>query len=366
MNLYLTADQIGTPTGGGLVTAQELMALRGLGGEVRVISRKELEDIRYSEMGMRLPVGGEWKEPWAWDSLAFFQFDKNIKLAHVYSGTFSESVKKLKENKAKVVYTIAAHSIETSRREHEKLGIDYAGLYPHLCEPVLWERYSAGYFAADCIVCPSTYSMDTVQAQAKALGVVCPPVSVIPHGCHLPDTVKPLSKRFTVGYLGAFGPDKGVIYLLQAWKKLNYKDALLILAGRDSTSDWVQQMVRQLGGGNVMLQGWVNSVSSFYNQLSLYVQPSATEGFGIEVLEAMAHSRPVICSNGAGAADLFIPRENQVVTACDVDELVGRIDEAKNVWDLSQYGEDNRKVASALTWDKIREKYVQLYREVLS
>lgn len=359
-HLYLTADNIGTPTGGGLVTAQELMALRSLGDEVRVLSRKELE-----ESTRRFP-DAEFGEPWKWDQLAWSLVGGRIGLTHIYSGTFSESVNKLEANGTKVIYTVAAHSVEVSRREHEKLGVPYAELYPHLCQPNLWRRYSAGYFAADHIVCPSTYSQRTVEKQAADLGVGCPPITVIPHGCHLPDRVKSLPKQFVVGYMGAYGPDKGVIYLLAAWKKLNYKDAVLVLAGRDSTSEYVQQLVRGVGGGNVRLMGWVDDVTTFYNQISLYVQPSATEGFGIEVLEAMAHDRPVICSRGAGAADVV--KISAVLPACDVDALADHIDRDRDYITRNgsdSWGDYNRRVAEQFTWDKIRERYVALYREIL-
>ncbi len=369
MFLYLTADAVGTQTGGGLVTAQELRALQEL-GDVQVVSRKELKEC-YD----RNPVIFE--EPWKWDSLAYYNFGDRIKLAHIYSGTFTQSVWKLKANGARVVYTIAAHSIETSRREHEKLGIPYAQLYPHLCEPVLWKRYSGGYFAADHIVCPSTYSKRTVEKQAADLGIRCPPVAVIPHGCDLPDAVKPLPKRFTVGYMGAYGADKGVLYLIAAWKKLAYPDATLILAGRDSTSDYIKQLVQGMpGGGNIELRGWVENVSDFYSSLSLYVQPSATEGFGCEVLEAMSHGLPVICSEGAGANCIIKDTEGEedvrhceCVKACDVDALAESINWQKKYpldENRSCIRDEIRERAALFTWDKIRQRYIKIWQEVLN
>jgi len=46
-------------------------------------------------------------------------------------------------------------------------------------------------------------------------------VEVIPHGTTIPKEVKPLPSDYTVGYLGALGPDKGVLYLILAWDFAN-------------------------------------------------------------------------------------------------------------------------------------------------
>jgi len=39
--------------------------------------------------------------------------------------------------------------------------------------------------------------------------------------------------------------------------------------------------------------GFVENLVDFYKQISVYIQPSITEGFGITPLEAMAYGRPV-------------------------------------------------------------------------
>jgi glycosyltransferase involved in cell wall biosynthesis len=113
--------------------------------------------------------------------------------------------------------------------------------------------------------------------------------------------------------------------------------------------------VRQFGGGNVYLRGWVRSPSLLYNTVSQYVQPTATEGFRIEVLEAQAHGRPVICSAGAGAAELA----SLAIPARDSEGLAAAIHAAMQVpLGLSS--------VAHLTWPRIRERYKQLWREVLA
>jgi glycosyltransferase involved in cell wall biosynthesis len=195
-----------------------------------------------------------------------------------------------------VTYTAAAHSIEESKREHNELGIPYN--YPHLTDPALWNRYVQGYLDADVLVCPSHHSAEVMRGFGARNRI-----EVIPHGCRIPEEVHPLPRTFTVGYLGAAGPDKGLRYLFAAWKKLNYRDAVLKIGGRDSTTGYMQQLWNAFGGGNVQFCGWQENAEDFYGSLSCYVQPSVSEGFGMEVIEAMACGRNVICSKGAGASD---------------------------------------------------------------
>ncbi len=160
--------------------------------------------------------------------------------------------------------------------------------------------------------------------------------------------------------MGSIGPDKGVIYLLQAWRKLNYKDATLVIAGRDSTSGFMRQLVETFGGGSIQLVGWVNKIEDFYNRISLFICPAASEGFNCEVLESMAHGRSSICSKNAGAVDLVAP--DLRVTACDVDALADCIDKARKA---SHSSEQVRAIAEAYTWDKIKQRYVDVWKSLL-
>lgn len=344
-NLYLTADKIGTPSGGGAVTFNELEALKGL-GDVEVWSQDQMSH-----------ASGE--EPWKWDaffsrSVASLAWLEPPKLAHGYAGTFSKSICRLKEMGTKVCWTVAAHDLEASIDEHVKVYGEYP--FKHMSDPASFERYKRGYLEADVLICPSNYSADVMRRYGR-MGRI----EVIPHGVNLPSEVRPLPNRFIVGYLGAMGPDKGVIYLLQAWKKLALKDSILMLGGKDTSRSEFQIWARYHGGGNIWFAGWLENVSDFYNSISVYVQPSVTEGFGIEVLEAMAYGRPVICSCGAGASELL--PVGWRVGIRNVDELIHKIGEFKR----EQSGFLEARVsAEQHTWDKIRVRYQNVWKEMLN
>lgn len=349
--LYLTADRVGVETGGGKVTLHEMMALQSLGHETKVWDRELLDSDNYGN------------EPWKWDGRAFdlVRWEKDsFGLVHVYAGTWPKTIKALKETGAKVCVTIAAHCVKTSKQEHEKLGIDFN--YPHLVQPDLWSKYIEGYRLADVIVCPGSVPAQTVRNYGKDFENKR--IEIIPHGCSVPKEVKPQPKQFTLGYLGSLGVDKGVRYLLEAWKRLNYKDATLVIAGRDSNTPWAMQLIHSFGGGNIQLMGWVKDTADFYNRISVYCQPSMTEGFGCEIPEAMSFARPVICSDGAGAVDC-VPKE-WTFKAGDVDELCYKIQIVKDSVFHEPWHQEWRRIASNFTWEKVKQKYVDLWKGLIN
>lgn len=345
VNLFCTADNVDEISGGGLVTNNEYIALKET-GPVTLIDRKI---INTSE-------GPFMTDYYAEQLVNLASKRDRIKHAHFYAGTFSKTVRSLKSKGVLVTYTCAAHDIQDSRKEHELMKVDYN--YPHLIDPNLWEMYLEGYKEADVVICPSKYSADIVK------GYGCQNVRVIPHGCHIPPSTTPLPKMFTVGYLGAVGPDKGVLYLLKAWEKLNLKDAILVISGK--YSGYLLPYIRSHKYGNIQLRGWLDNVSDFYNNISLYVQPSATEGFGIEIVEAMAHGRATIASDGAGASECISDNvTGYVFKKRDVDELAEKI---KMLYDnkdtLHVMGQKARTESLKYDWSLIRQQYISLWNRI--
>ena len=346
-HLYLTQDRIGTPTGGGKVTFNEYRALERLSGrcfpldshQVGLMADPFANDLRFAEMVERAT---DIKEPG---------------IAHIYSGCFTKTVEILKKRGFTVTYTAAAHDIAESRREFEELGIPFS--FPHLVDPMLWDRYVHGYRRADAVICPS-------QKSAKLMRYYgCDRVEVIPHGCDLPARPPaPFPDRFTLGYLGQGGPDKGIRYLLQAWKELDLQDATLLVAG-DNVS-MVTSLWRAFGGGQVEVMGFVKDIGDFFSRVSVYCQPSVSEGFGIEVLEAMAHGRPVIASLGAGAADVVREDFGRVFQPRDVRELARRIHAYARApgEELAYDAGRARLAAQEYDWVKIRGAYEALWKSL--
>ena len=336
MFLYVTNDRIGSITGGGQVTKYELEALTSL-GSVDVLNPDPTANPFDSEQ-----------------SLLEQDYSK-YKLAHFYGGTFPNLVQKLKDSGVKVTYTVAAHDVDVSRNEFQGLGMDFS--FPHLNNRDLFEKYISCYKQSDLVICPSRIA----QATNNRYGIQ--KTTIIPHG-HEPVKNKRTPKTFTVGYLGQCGPDKGIRYLIEAWSILNYHDAILSLAG--SQTPMLMPLIRHFGKGNISIEGWVDSVEDFYNSCSVYVQPSATEGFGIEVLEAMSAGRPVVVSDGAGASDV-VEDCGLVFNKCNSKLLAECIDNLRKNQNLREQFSKNAEYRSKeYTWEKVKPLYLNVWKELLS
>jgi glycosyltransferase involved in cell wall biosynthesis len=332
--LFVTCDKIGSPTGGGVVTKYELDALSEL-GQVDIFNPAPTHNPFDTEHGYeRLNISA-------------------YKLAHFYAGTYPNLTTKLREAGVKITYTAAAHDVNLSKQEYEACGVPFD--YPHLTDPQLWGRYLSSYYNADLIICPSHHSANVMR------GYGCKSVEVIPHGCHAAPLYA-LPKTYSVGYLGQIGPDKGVKYLIEAWEKLRYKDAVLTIAG--SQSPHLLNIIRNMGAkSNYNILGYVNSLDEFFKSINIYVQPSVTEGFGIEILEAMAYGRPVIASRGAGAADC-INDHCTLIPSRDSKSLANAIDHYRiNGGDVRlELVEHSRRY----DWSVIKARYVSTWKKLLS
>lgn len=344
-SLYCTADTIGTETGGGIVTRNELEVLKSVSEVELVLDRDSIIPTRFQQPD----------SPFLFDYFALEQiWDKHFDIAHFYSGTFTLTVKHLKDKGTKVSYMVPAHDREVSLAEFLRLGLNYP--YPHIRDENLFHILTEGYRLADVVIAPSTKSAELLRLQG------CQNVIVIPHGLNWPRNVKSIPDRFNVAYLGAIGPDKGLMYLIQAWGVLDYSDSWLVLAG--AGTETLDGFIRQLTDkGSFTLQGRVADVADIYNECSVYVQPSVTEGFGLEILEAMAYGRPVIASEGAGASELIEDGVTGfVVPIRDPQAIADRIDWLKQNRDrIPEMGQKARAKARNYTWDKVRKKYARVF-----
>lgn len=343
-SLYCTVDNIGTETGGGSVTHNELLALKEISNDVTVLEGKDIDPAKSHQPG----------SPFLEDYFALEQVkSKHFDLAHFYSGCFSHTIRWLKEQGTKITCTVAAHDRKISIEEFHRLGLEYP--FHHISDDGLFHIYTEGIRLADVVIAPSSNSAKFLKSEG------CKNVVVIPHGMNLPKQVKPIPDRFDIAYLGAVGPDKGLIYLIQAWGMLNYPDSRLILAG--GGTETLEPFIRQLTDkGQFLLLGRVPDVAEIYSACSVYIQPSSTEGFGIEVLEAMAHGRPVIVSEGAGASDLVEDSIGFVVPIRDPVAIAEKIEWFRNNREkIPKMGQRARRKARNFTWDKIRRQYAKIF-----
>jgi glycosyltransferase involved in cell wall biosynthesis len=119
-------------------------------------------------------------------------------------------------------------------------------------------------------------------------------------------------------------PYKNLPSLIRALPYLDEDVALVLVGAPTAHEDELRALAEQLGvAGRVRFPGWLADaeLERLYALSQLFVLPSLIEGFGIPVLEAMAHGVPVACSNvsalpevAGDAALLFDPERQEEVT----------------------------------------------------
>jgi glycosyltransferase involved in cell wall biosynthesis len=173
--------------------------------------------------------------------------------------------------------------------------------------------------------------------------------------------------------LGALDPRKNTTLIIKAFsalKKQVTSPISLVISGLDQSGiEQFSNLVRELGlEGSIHLLGFIDrsDLDALYSQASCFLYPSLYEGFGLPLLEAMAHGTPVISSNTtaipevAGDAALLVNPTNK-------DEIVAALLRilTDNVFKetLKQRGLERVKLFS---WRRMAEQILQTYEEVLA
>ena len=346
-SVYVTFDNIDLNSGAGLVCHHEIKALKSI-SECEVYQRKDITGASEYEFN-----------PFLYDYFAAQTIHVTCDILHLSCSPGMAILSKLQPTK--YCTNIVAHDLEESIKEHELFFGKGSYQYKHNTNPYLHEILLRHAQLADVIFTPSSTSKAWIEKNIPGRRIC-----IIPHGTEIPYSFQGYPEKFTVGYLGAYGPDKGIGYLTSAWK-INPRGELLLGGTCCHALEQSYKLVPK-EFPNTRLVGWVNQVYEFYNQLSIYVQPSVTEGFGIEILEAMAHGRPVIASRGAGGADVIHEGiDGFVVPPRDIEALAARINFfIDHPAAIAIMGEQAHHTAREYSWDKIEAKYVKAYEELLN
>jgi len=173
-------------------------------------------------------------------------------------------------------------------------------------------------------------------------------------------------------FTGVLQARKNVIRLIEAFERLCSGDNWrLVLAGAPSgyQADLIlDRLAASPCRDRIQVAGYVpqSELERLYSRASIFVLPSLDEGFGIPVLEAMAHGVPVVTSNRsalvevAGDAALLVDPHSAEELQCALDRLMKDTDlRAK----LSELG---RSRATHFTWDRAVQATHSIYRELMN
>ncbi len=185
-------------------------------------------------------------------------------------------------------------------------------------------REAAG--RADLILCVSRFTAAQVE---EILHVPAARLRVAPHGVHPPASGEPPQREPLVLHVGAVQERKNLVRLVAAFERAAPPPWRLVLAGGNGYgAEQVHERIRlSPAADRISATGWLpdEEIESLYRRASVFAFPSLDEGFGIPVLEAMAHGVPVLSSlRGAlpevcGEAALLVDpfREDDIAQALE-------------------------------------------------
>ena len=196
---------------------------------------------------------------------------------------------------------------------------------------------------------------------------------LIPNGVTLPEKKDAaliteklgLGKDEYILYLGRITPEKGIHYLIEAYKRLN-TGKKLVIAGGASDSDGYFTQLRAMAkeNENILFTGFVQGqmLAELYSNAYIYVLPSDLEGMPLSLMEAMSYGNCCVVSDIAENADV-VGEDGITFQQANVADLQGRLQMLCNDTELR----DNyqRKISDhiekALTWDQISRLTLDVY-----
>ena len=178
------------------------------------------------------------------------------------------------------------------------------------------------YKKAKGIIAQTTYAADVIRKRTNAKNV-----AVIPNPLNLMNYILCEKKNYIVT-LGRLSKEKGHIYLIKAFAKINKPDWTLHIVGDGPLRSEFEYLVKNLGiEKKVIFHGHLKDFSLIFSESKIFVLPSLSEGYPNALIEAM--SVPLACISSdciAGPADIINNGENGLlIEPANVEALTGAL-----------------------------------------
>jgi len=223
------------------------------------------------------------------------------------------------------------------------------------------DRFIEEYDLADLLFVLSQKAADTFRVQGFSENKLY----YLPRGVDVerfkPGTRPPI---FRAIFSGALIERKGIHHLLEAWHRLDLKDAELWLVG--AVHEEAKPHLKRYWRDNIKVLGFKRDVENYLSQGTIYVFPSTCEGSAKVVYEAAACGLPLITTREAGDV-VNNDVEGIIIQAGNVGELAAAILELyrhpEKVERMSVAA--RRRVVDNFTWDHFRTRLLIAYEKAM-
>ncbi len=195
----------------------------------------------------------------------------------------------------------------------------------------------------------------------------------IPNGVTRPDLVEPnritdlykLEKNKYILFLGRLVPEKGVHYLIKAYKALKTNKKLVIAGASSDTSEYERALLELADHDpDIVFTGFVQgrTLEELYSNAYVYVLPSDLEGMPLSLLEAMSYGNCCLtsdipeCAKVTGAYGLTFRKG-------DISDLKDRLQQLCDDTNMTEFYKKHAAdyICSRYNWDDVTNRTLQLY-----
>ena len=197
----------------------------------------------------------------------------------------------------------------------------------------------------------------------------------IPNGVNKPEIKKAnlieskfgLKKDEYILYLGRIVPEKGLKYLVKAFKNVSTNKKLVIAGGASDTDEFMTELKDMASlDERIIFTGFVQGdlLKELYSNAYLYTLPSDLEGMPLSLLEAMSYGNCCLVSNIEECTSV-VEDKAMIFKKSDVNDLKEKL----------QYACDNEKIVESFkkeaasyicnkyNWDEIVDRTLKLYSD---
>jgi glycosyltransferase involved in cell wall biosynthesis len=175
-----------------------------------------------------------------------------------------------------------------------------------------------------------------------------------------------------VGFLAAFRPQKDHELLMNSARVVieQRPDTVFILIGDGETRGKIETMAEELGiKDNCRFTGFRNDIPDLISTFDVAVLSSHWEGLPIAVLEYMASSKPVVCTNVSGMPELVRNGVNGfLVSPSDsgnfAEKIIKLLQDRELAQNMGRKGLET--VRSSFSEQKMMKEIENLYDEILN
>jgi len=175
-----------------------------------------------------------------------------------------------------------------------------------------------------------------------------------------------LEKDSYILFLGRLVPEKGIRYLVEAFKNIKTDKKLVIAGGSSDTESFMKELKDMAKDDNrIIFTGFVQGqmLDELYSNAYIYTLPSDLEGMPLSLLEAMSYGNCCLVSDIPECAEV-VEDKALIFKKSDVGDLRDKLQDAcdhpEKVIELKKQAADF--ICEKYNWDEVARETMKLYK----